>query len=66
MIEIRRKVLSEGTGRYYKGTIIEVCKKYRLYVVVADGRRIDSFIRYRNASRKVREWKKCNSPRRAR
>lgn len=51
-IEIQKKQFMDGSSGYY---IPKRSRLYTLYVVTVDGRRVDSFLKYRNAQRKVRQ-----------
>lgn len=53
-IEIRKIVQHDNTTRWWNDSAIAIQKRYYLYVVFVDGRRVDAFLYRRNALRKVR------------
>lgn len=60
-IEIRHKYVR--LGKPPRTDKLRVSIKGDLYVVVVDGKRVDSFLHYRNAKAKVRRIKDENSRR---
>ena len=56
-IEIRKRILSEGT-HIDDGEILISKSRYTIYVIVENGKRIDSFLKYQNALKKVRELRR--------
>lgn len=62
MIEIRKVMWREDALEYWThwDRVRRNCK-VTLYIVIVDGRRVDSFQRYRNAQRRVRELRATSS-----
>lgn len=57
MIKINKRKFIDGWCPYKEMSTKQKYSYYTIYVVVKDSKRIDSFLHYKNAQRKVRELK---------